>query len=579
MSPRAQVPHIPVLHSSGGSAGLHRHPSSTSASQSLSTPSQISESGPMYPTPPHAPQYPSALHVWVPETHAPTSLPQGMASPGMQSHPSSMLPSQSSSREFQSSASGPVSPRQSPQVPAMVQVWSPSEQAPTFEPQAIVSAGVQAHPSSTMPLQSESSRSPQVSAAGKMEPKQALHTPSSQVCVPCLQVPTLLSGPQERTSRSTHGQDSSIEVSQSLSTSSPQISASGPVSPRQSPQVPAMVQVWSPSEQAPTFEPQAIVSAGVQAHPSSTMPLQSESSRSPQVSAAGKMEPKQALHPPSSQVCVPCLQVPTLLSGPQERTSRSTHGQDSSIEVSQSLSTSSPQISASGPVSPRQSPQVPAMVQVWSPSEQAPTFEPQAIVSAGVQAHPSSTMPLQSESSRSPQVSAAGKVAPKQALHSPSSQVCVPCLQVPTLLSGPQERTSRSTHGQDSSIEVSQSLSTSSPQISASGPVSPRQSPQVPATVQVWSPSEQAPTFEPQAIVSAGRHTHPSSTMPWQSESSRSPQESAAGKVAPKQALHSPSSQVCVPCLQVPTLLSGPQERTSRSTHGQDSSIEVSQSF
>src|SRR5690606_38906180 len=78
-------------------------PSSTVPSQSSSSPLQVSATGPTAPshtiTPPR--------HISVPLTHSPTALPHAPPPPGL---PSSIEPSQSSSRPLHDSGPPPVAP-------------------------------------------------------------------------------------------------------------------------------------------------------------------------------------------------------------------------------------------------------------------------------------------------------------------------------------------------------------------------------------------------------------------------------------------------------------------------------------
>jgi hypothetical protein len=110
----------------GGSGGPHSRPSSTSPSQSLSRPSQIStEEAPGVPTQVGA--APEAVQVRLPgAAQTPWPTVQGVPK-------SSMDPSQSSSMPLQVSLDGFPSPRQAPHLPPAPHVWVPAWQAP-WEP-------------------------------------------------------------------------------------------------------------------------------------------------------------------------------------------------------------------------------------------------------------------------------------------------------------------------------------------------------------------------------------------------------------------------------------------------------------
>src|SRR5262245_35370217 len=107
-------------------------------SQSLSWPSQISVAG--FTPPVHAPQTPLRLQVDMPNEQRPVSMPQVRVWPFTHMQPSFMLPSQSSSTiaASQTSVAGPTPPVHEPQLP-LLHVDVPATQAPTSVPQACVS--------------------------------------------------------------------------------------------------------------------------------------------------------------------------------------------------------------------------------------------------------------------------------------------------------------------------------------------------------------------------------------------------------------------------------------------------------
>src|SRR5690606_5095633 len=80
--------------------------------------------------------------------------------------------------------------------------------------------------------------------------------------------------------------------------------------------------------------------------------------------------------------------------------------------------------------------------------------------------------------------------------------------------------------------------------------------PQVPAALQVWLPTSQLPTPEPQSRLTPDSHSQPSLAEPLQFPSSPETEQSSAapGARAPTQVLHSPSSlQARSPNGQLPT--------------------------
>ena len=112
-------------------------------------------------------------------------------SPAMQTQPLSMMPSQSSSMLLQVSVAGFTPPAHAPQRP-FTQVSVPGRQIPTVaRPHDRVVPSRQSHPSSTIPSQS-SSPPLQSSVAGPIAPRHVPHTPAAQVSVPGRQSPTLL---------------------------------------------------------------------------------------------------------------------------------------------------------------------------------------------------------------------------------------------------------------------------------------------------------------------------------------------------------------------------------------------------
>src|SRR5690349_1007441 len=119
-------------------------PSSVVPSQSSSRPLQRSVVGPTSPAQLSEPP----MQVVVPRTHSPVSVPQAAPPPGLLS---SMFESQSSSIELQVSVPGRTSPVQT-SAPA-VQTMVPVEQAPTSEPQTAPPPGFI---SSVVPSQSSS---------------------------------------------------------------------------------------------------------------------------------------------------------------------------------------------------------------------------------------------------------------------------------------------------------------------------------------------------------------------------------------------------------------------------------------
>ena len=138
------------------------HPSSVMASQSSSTPLQLSMGGT------HAPKVQSGAHVRVPVE--PHEVMQVAVSAGVHANPSSTFPSQSSSDPLQVSAGG----AQAPHAQLPEQVRDPVE--PQTVMQLPLAPAQQANPSSHAPLQS-SSTPLQVSAGGEhtLQPHAALH--------------------------------------------------------------------------------------------------------------------------------------------------------------------------------------------------------------------------------------------------------------------------------------------------------------------------------------------------------------------------------------------------------------------
>ena len=144
-SPR-QLPHLPLvqicvpaIHSPvllpqlcfAPSLQLQPAPSSVIPLQSSSIPLQLSGFGLISPT--HA-LHLFCVHVCKPERHAPRSLPQGLVSPSLHTHPalpSSMVPLQSSSMLLQVSGEGRICPLHGPHCP-VVQSWLPCLQGLTF---------------------------------------------------------------------------------------------------------------------------------------------------------------------------------------------------------------------------------------------------------------------------------------------------------------------------------------------------------------------------------------------------------------------------------------------------------------
>ena len=104
-------------------------------------------------------------------------------SPATQTQPSSMMPSQSSSMLLQVSVAGLTPPVQAPQRP-FTQVCVPGRQMPTVaRPHDRVAPSRQSHPSSTMPSQS-SSPPLQSSVAGPIAPGRRPTRPPAQISVP-----------------------------------------------------------------------------------------------------------------------------------------------------------------------------------------------------------------------------------------------------------------------------------------------------------------------------------------------------------------------------------------------------------
>src|SRR5439155_21154041 len=114
---------------------------------------------------PHAP----AEHVRVPALHAPTLLPQDSFAPSMQAHPSSTTPLQSSSIPLHASGCGPTAPVHAPHAP-LAHVCVPARHAPTLLPQRRSVPLVHAHPSSTCPSQFSSSVPSHTSGEGPTAP-------------------------------------------------------------------------------------------------------------------------------------------------------------------------------------------------------------------------------------------------------------------------------------------------------------------------------------------------------------------------------------------------------------------------
>src|SRR5439155_1134273 len=128
---------------------VHEHPSSAVPSQSSSMPSHTSGRGA---TPPaHAPHAPFA-HVCVPCLHAPRLLPHACTVPFVHEHPSSAVPSQSSSTPLHVSGRGSMAPTHTPQAP-LVHVCVPCLHAPRLVPHTRIAPFAHEHPSSTTPLQ------------------------------------------------------------------------------------------------------------------------------------------------------------------------------------------------------------------------------------------------------------------------------------------------------------------------------------------------------------------------------------------------------------------------------------------
>src|SRR5439155_1280031 len=131
---------------------MHEHPSSTCPLQSLSMPSHASGLGPTAPA--HEPHAPDA-HDCVPCLHAPTLLPQVRSALSAQEHPSSAVPLQSSSIPLHVSGCGPMLPTQISHAP-FTQVCPPCLHAPTLLPHKRTAPFVHWHPSSAVPSQSSS---------------------------------------------------------------------------------------------------------------------------------------------------------------------------------------------------------------------------------------------------------------------------------------------------------------------------------------------------------------------------------------------------------------------------------------
>ena len=245
--------HAPVLLPQEPMVGT---PSSVAPSQSSSRPSQVSGPGLVPPVQTSAPP----MQVRVPGEHSPMLEPQAPPPPGL---PSSVVPSQSLSRVSQSSADGPVAPEQEPNMPA-VQTWEPGRHSPTPLPHERLNP-------STTPSQSLS-RLSQTSGDGPI-PLHAPHAPAEQVSVPVVHTPVLVPQGRVRLSSTAMSQSLSRPSQSSGPGTQPMHTPPSSMIPSQSSSLALQVSVGA----APQV-PQAL------SRPSSTEPLQLSSMPSQTVS-------------------------------------------------------------------------------------------------------------------------------------------------------------------------------------------------------------------------------------------------------------------------------------------------------
>src|SRR5688500_10057009 len=129
----------------------------------------------------------------MPEEHSPTSVSHGRVVPPVHTHPSSTVPSQSSSRiPSHTSVPAVTPPMHEPTTPAL-HVSVPGRHTPVLLPHARVT------PSSIGPSQSSSALL-QDSSVGPIAPVHDPHSASAQLCVPAVHAPTSL--PHARVSSS-----------------------------------------------------------------------------------------------------------------------------------------------------------------------------------------------------------------------------------------------------------------------------------------------------------------------------------------------------------------------------------------